>query len=45
MELSEILIANKYIMVFRSNIDNKYKEAIVCAELKKMDGIIVLMLT
>ena len=39
MELSEIFIANKKIMVFRSNIDNKYKAAIVCNELKKMDGV------
>ena len=39
MELSEIFIANKSIMVFRSNIDDKYKAAIVCDELTKMDGI------
>lgn len=38
-ELSEIYIANKNIRVFRSNINDKYKAAIVCAKLKKMDGV------
>lgn len=38
MELTEI-IANKNILVFRSNIDDIYKAATVCAELEKMDGI------
>ncbi len=42
MELSEILIANKYIMVFRSNIVIKYKEAIACAEFKRMRYIVCL---
>ena len=39
MELSEIFIANKNIMVFRSNINNKYRATVVCTELKKMDGV------
>jgi hypothetical protein len=39
MELTEISIANKNILVFRSNIDDIYKAAIVCAELQKLDGI------
>jgi hypothetical protein len=39
MELNEIFVANKNILVFRSNIDDTYKAAIVCAELEKIDGL------
>lgn len=39
MEQNDILLANTNILVFRSNIDDNHKAAIVCAELKKMDGI------
>jgi hypothetical protein len=39
MELNEIFVANKNILVFRSNIDDIYKAAIVCAELEKIDGV------
>ena len=39
MELTEIFVAAKNILVFRSNIDDIYKAAIVCRELEKMDGI------
>lgn len=39
MEQNEILLANTNILVFRSNIDDNYKAAIVCSELEKVDGI------
>lgn len=39
MELSKTIIVNKNILVFRSNIDDNYKAAIVCVELGKMDGV------
>lgn len=39
MEPTEILVAAKNILVFRSNIDDIYKAAIACAELEKMDGV------
>jgi hypothetical protein len=37
MELNEIFVGNKNILVFRSNIDDIYKAAILCAEPEKMD--------
>jgi hypothetical protein len=39
MELNEIFVANKNILVFRSNIDDIYEAAIVCAELEKINGV------
>ncbi|WP_152267523.1 heavy-metal-associated domain-containing protein [Agriterribacter humi] len=39
MELTEIFVAAKNILVFRSNIDDNYKASKVCAELEKMDGV------
>ena len=39
MELNEIFVENKNILVFRSNIDDIYKAAIVRPELEKIDGV------
>jgi hypothetical protein len=39
MELNQISVETNDILVFRSNIDDKYKINTVCAESKKMDDI------
>lgn len=39
MELNEIFVQGNHILVFRSNIDDKYKAASVCARLEKIDGV------
>jgi hypothetical protein len=39
MQLNKVFVVAENILVFRSNIDDSYKAAIVCAELEKMDGV------
>lgn len=39
MELNDISVETDHILIFRSNIDDRYKAAEVCIELKKMKGI------
>ena len=39
MVLNQFFVATEIILVFGSNIDDRYKSAIVCGELEKMDGV------
>lgn len=41
MVLNQFFVATENILVFGSNIDNRYKAAIVCGELAKMDGVYI----
>jgi hypothetical protein len=40
MELKEIFAETNHILVFRSNIDDKYKASKVCARLEKVNGVL-----
>jgi copper chaperone CopZ len=39
MECTETFVVSKNILVFRSNIDDTYKAAMVCTQLEKIDGV------
>jgi len=39
MKLNDIFVETNHILVFRSNIDDKYKATKACVELEKIEGV------